>query len=167
VAAEAVGVEAPTFRRVPTHALLDDDGDADAWFHRWVSEVEPTLTMPTIVTDYPVWQAALARIRGNIADRFEVFLGGLELANAFAEEPSSSELRQRAVEADALRRAAGRSAHPVDHAFLAAVDRMPRCAGIAMGIDRLVMALTGASDIQEVQARHPDFPVHRTPRDSG
>jgi len=166
-AAEAVDLEAPTFRRVTTSALLADDGDPDSWFHRWVSEVEPTLTMPTIVTEYPAWQAALARVRGDVADRFEVYLGGLELANAFAEEPASSELRERAAAADIVRRAAGRQPHPVDHAFLDAVDHMPRCAGIAMGIDRLVMALTGAQDIAEVQARHPEFGVRLPPPDSG
>ena len=150
-AAEAVGASVPPFERIPTGALLTDTGDPDAWFFRWVDEVEPTLTRPTIVYDYPPWQAALARIRGDVADRFEVYLSGIELANAFHEELSADELRQRQARANAARVAAGRPPHPVDEAFLAAVDRMPRCSGIALGVDRLIMALTGAEHIDEVQ----------------
>lgn len=154
-AAAAVGQPAPAFRRVPTRALLEDRGDPDAWFFEWVDRVEPGLHAPTIVTDYPAWQAALAQLRDGHADRFEVYLGGLELANAFAEELSGAELRRRLEANNAARVAAGRPPHPVDEAFLAAVDRMPRCAGIALGVDRLVMALTGAAHIREVQAAHP------------
>jgi lysyl-tRNA synthetase class 2 len=90
-----------------------------------------------------------------VADRFEVYLEGLELANAFAEEQSAAELRRRIQHADDTRRKAGRRPHPVDTAFLDAVDRMPRCAGIALGIDRLVMALTGADHISTVQVPSP------------
>lgn len=155
VAARAVGAPVPAFTRVPTRALLEDRGDPEAWFFEWVDRVEPTLTAPTIVTEYPPWQAALAQLRGGWADRFEVYLGGLELANAFAEELSGEELRARLSANNALRVEAGRPPHPVDEAFLGAVDRMPRCAGIALGVDRLVMALTGAAHIREVQAGHP------------
>lgn len=150
-AARAVGAPVPDFQRVKTAALLEDTGDPDDWFFRWVDQVEPTLTAPTIVHDYPAWQAALARTRGEVADRFEVYLGGLELANAFHEELSSSTLRSRWDEGNQRRAAAGRPPHPIDGAFLDAVDRMPRCAGIALGVDRLVMALTGARDISDVQ----------------
>ena len=118
--------------------------------------MEPSLTEPTIVYDYPAWQAALARLRGGHADRFEVYLGGLELANAFAEELDANELRKRHEEASAQRLRSGRTPHPVDEAFFAAVDRLPRCAGIALGVDRLVMALTGTPHIRSVQAVHPD-----------
>ncbi len=154
----AAAVSHPTlqFRRVRTAELLEDRGVPEDWFFEWVDRVEPTLTEPTIVTHYPRWQAALAQIRGDTADRFEVYLGGLELANAFAEELDSNELRTRLAHNNAQRREAGRPPHPVDEAFLASVDQMPRCAGIALGVDRLVMALTGADDVSSVQARHPD-----------
>ena len=152
-AATAVDLEPPVFQRVATTDLLADDLAPDDWFFAWVDRIEPTLTAPTIVHDYPAWQSALARTRGKVADRFEVYLKGLELANAFHEELSSTELRARWRDGNARRSQAGHAPHPIDEAFLAAVDRMPRCAGIALGIDRLVMALTGASDIASVQVR--------------
>ena len=152
-AAAAVDVPAPRFARVPTSALLPPDLSPDDWFFRWVDTVEPALTAPTIVYDYPPWQAALARLHrdGAAADRFEVYLGGLELANAFHEELDAAALRSRWAAGNARRRSRGHAPHPIDEAFLEAVDRMPRCAGIALGVDRLVMALTGARDIGEVQ----------------
>jgi lysyl-tRNA synthetase class 2 len=150
-AARAVGATVPDFQRVATADLLEDRGDPDAWFFEWVDRVEPTLTTPTIVHSYPAWQAALARTRDGIADRFEVYLGGLELANAFHEELNPDTLRARWNHSNAGRIAAGRVPHPVDEAFLDAVGRMPRCAGIALGVDRLVMALTKTADITMVQ----------------
>ena len=95
----------------------------------------------------------MAKIRGRHADRFEVYLGGVELANAFAEELSSDELRDRIAHNNAVRQRAGRSPHPIDEQFLSAVDRMPRAAGIALGIDRLAMILTGATELSQVQVR--------------
>jgi lysyl-tRNA synthetase class 2 len=150
-AAESVGVSAPRFVRRAVSALLPDNGTHDDWFFAWVDQIEPGLTEPTIVYDYPPWQAALARLRGNVADRFEVYLSGIELANAFHEELDPAELRRRQEHGNAARIAAGRPPHPIDEDFLAAVGRMPRCSGIALGIDRLVMALTGAQRIDEVQ----------------
>jgi len=151
VAAQAVGRERPRFRRVSAGSLLEDTGDPEAWFRAWVERVEPTLRQPTIVSGYPAWQAALARIRGSVAERFEVYLSGLELANAFDEETDAEALRARWAASDAARRAMGRQPHPVDEGLLAAVARMPRCSGIALGVDRLVMALTSAVDIRQVQ----------------
>ena len=151
VAAEAVGLPRPTFTRRAVADLIEDTGDPDRWFHTWVDRVEPTLSAPTIVHGYPAWQAALATLRGGVADRFEVYLGGVELANAFCEETDAAVLEARWTHSNALRQAAGRLPHPVDHALLAATPHMPRCAGIALGIDRLVMVLTGAEHIREVQ----------------
>ena len=150
-AAEAVGVPSPEFRRVPISNLISDTGSPDDWFHRWVSEVEPSLTEPTFVYDYPEWQSALARVRNGKADRFEVYLGGIELGNAFAEETSGMEIRQRWIQNNKERKQLGKPLHPLDESFLAAVDRLPRCAGMAIGLDRLVMALCGLDDIREVQ----------------
>ena len=149
-AANAVKATVPAFRRVPVSSLIEDTGNPEQWFFTWVDEVEPTLSEPTITYDYPPWQAALARLRNGVADRFEVYLSGIELANAFHEELDPEELRQRQTAANAARRAASRPEHPIDEAFLEAVGRMPRCSGIALGVDRLVMALTGAVHIDEV-----------------
>lgn len=154
-AARAVGKPEPRFQRRTVSELISPDLSPDEWFFDWVDRVEPGLTHPTIVWGYPAWQAALARRVGSTADRFEVYLGGLELANAFAEEQSAEELRRRIALNDATRQAAGRAPHPVDPDFLRAVDHMPRCAGIALGIDRLVMALTGAPHIRAVQVPSP------------
>ena len=150
-AAGAVGASVPRFARRKVNDLLPDTGTPDDWFFAWVDQIEPSLTTPTIVYDYPPWQAALARIRGDVADRFEVYLSGIELANAFHEELDPAELRRRQEHGNAARVSAGRSPHPIDEEFLAAVGRMPRCSGIALGIDRLIMALTGAQHIDEVQ----------------
>lgn len=155
VAAGAIGEPPPPFT-IRSAAKLLTEPDPLRWFHQWVDRIEPTLNGAVIVRDYPAWQAALARIRGEVADRFELYLGGLELANAFAEETDGAEIRERQAAANAARIRAGRAPHPVDEAFLAALDRMPRCAGIALGIDRLVMALTGAPDIGLVQVGRDD-----------
>lgn len=152
-AAQAIGRPAPAFTRRAVSSLLEDTGDEHTWFHAWVDRVEPGLTEPTIVYGYPAWQAALATVRGGLADRFEVYLGGVELANAFCEETDASVLAERWRRSSEWRAANGRAPHPVDHALLAATPRMPRCAGIALGIDRLVMVLTGAASIADVQVR--------------
>lgn len=151
-AAQALGQEPPRFARRAVSSLLADGGDPDAWFHAWVDRVEPTLREPTIVHGYPAWQAALARLRGDVAERFEVYLRGLELANAFHEELDPDVLRARWERSAQSRRARGREPHPLDERLLEAVARMPRCSGIALGVDRLVMALTGAVHIRQVQA---------------
>jgi lysyl-tRNA synthetase class 2 len=109
-----------------------------------------------IVYGYPEWQAALAQLRQGQADRFEVYLSGIEIGNAFAEETSGGEIRRRLDENNRARLSLGRTLHPVDEAFIEAVDRMPRCAGIAIGLDRLVMALCGLEDIADVQVRSPE-----------
>ncbi|TMA25047.1 MAG: EF-P lysine aminoacylase GenX [Deltaproteobacteria bacterium] len=118
-----------------------------------IDKVEPSLGIekPTYLTDYPASQAALARIKpGGVADRFELYAGGLELANGFSELNDSSEQRKR-LEAEQRQRAAlGREVFPLDEKFLAALDRMPDAGGVAVGFDRLLMLLSGARTIAEV-----------------
>ena len=104
-----------------------------------------------IVYDYPSWAAALAEIRGSYADRFEVYLNGLELANAFCEERNAEELRSRWTKGNEHRIKQGRSPHPIDEDFLSDIDAMPKCSGIALGIDRLLMALLQIEHIQDTQ----------------
>ena len=145
VVQRATGVD---IAHAPASDLSDcDDAWDDAFFRRWVTDVEPTLAHPLFVEDWPASQAALAQIRDDgpypVASRFEVYMGGVELANAFDELIDSSEQRRRASASIAARLSAGEEPHPPDPELFDAVGRMPRTAGIALGVDRLVAALMG------------------------
>jgi len=116
---------------------------------------------PTFIHDYPASQAALARVRPGkppCAERFEVFIEGLELANGYHELTDPETQRQRfEVDLDA-RRSAGLPEVPIDENLLAAMDHgLPECAGVALGVDRLVMLAAGTREIAEVVA----FPIDR------
>ncbi len=112
----------------------------------------------SFVYDYPASQAALARVRGRVASRFEAYLDGIELANGFHELGAAAEQRAR-FEADLAERARkGLPPMPIDERLLAALEfGLPDCAGVALGFDRLVMCATGAKHIDEVLA----FPFAR------
>ena len=133
----------------------DRDRWEDAFFRVFLAVVEPELGIgaPTILYDYPAPMAALSRLRpgGVLAERFEVFACGLELANGYTELTDPAEQRVR-FERDRARRAAHfGAAYPIDEDFMAAlVSGLPDCAGIALGIDRLVMLATGAGHIEDV-----------------
>jgi lysyl-tRNA synthetase class 2 len=97
--------------------------------------------------------AALACLRADDprwAERFELYAGGLELANGFTELTDAAEQRARLLEEQALRRGLGRAVLPLDEPFLAALPRMPAAGGVAVGFDRLLMLLTGAASLSEV-----------------
>lgn len=137
-----------------------DDMDSEEMFFRvFVEKVEPRLgrRRPTILYDWPVPLAALSRVRSDggraVAERFEVFAGGLELANAFGELTDGAEQRARLERDQRIREAAGKPVYPVDEKFLSALEQgIPDCAGIALGVDRLIMLLSGAKTIREVMA---------------
>lgn len=125
-------------------------------------QVEPALAAlgtPAFLTDYPAECAALARQKtGNpaVAERFELYAGGLELANGFSELTDPEQQRAR-FEADRdARRRSGRDPYPVPEPFLRDLARTPPSAGIALGVDRLVMLLAGAETIDEVVAFSPE-----------
>jgi lysyl-tRNA synthetase class 2 len=131
--------------------------DRDGWL-QWLfaTRIEPELGLdrPAYVFDFPESQAALARIRPGdrpVAERFEVFVRGLELANGYHEEIDASELRRR-FEADRVeRRRRGLSDIALDERFLAAhEDGLPECGGVALGLDRLAMLAVGSSRIRDV-----------------
>ena len=112
----------------------------------------------TFVRDFPASQAALARISGPVAARFEAFWGGLELANGFHELGEPQEQAQRFAADAAARRARNQPARGADQLFLAALAAgLPACAGVALGFDRVVMVAAGARSIDEVVA----FPIER------
>ncbi len=125
--------------------------------------VEPQLgrDRPTFLHDYPASQAALARVRPGdppLAERFELYVEGVELANGFHELGDADEQRRRFVADLEARRRRGLPEVPLDERLLRALDHgLPPCAGVALGVDRLVMVACGASSLHEVLA----FPLDR------
>lgn len=130
-----------------------------------VERVEPALPRdrPCVLTDYPAPAAALARLKPNapaVAERWEVYIGGLELANAYSELCDPVSQRARFEEAARQRQSLGKEVYPLDEPFLAALEHgMPPCGGIALGIDRLVMLACDAADIADVRpfCQRPGF----------
>jgi lysyl-tRNA synthetase class 2 len=139
--------------------------DREAWLALlWSHLIEPTLGdggRPLFVYDYPVSQAMLARVRPGspaVAERFEVYVNGVELANGFQELQDSVEQRRRFEENRRLRRAADLPEMNVDERLLAAlVQGLPSSSGVALGLDRLLLVKMGAGDLKEILA----FPIDR------
>lgn len=135
--------------------VAPDDSWSDILSGLLVSRVEPHLGIgqPTILCEYPVSEAALARPKPGdlrVAERFELYVCGVELANAFGELTDATEQRRR-FEADmAAKQRLYEERYPIDEDFLAAVAAMPPASGIALGFDRLVMLATGATRIEDV-----------------
>jgi elongation factor P--(R)-beta-lysine ligase len=139
-------------------------GDRDGWLNLLLAEcVEPHLgqAAPTILFDYPASQAALAVIRSEnppVAERFELYVRGIELANGYHELLDAEELRWRSASNNAARVAEGKPSLPEESRLLAAMEAgLPACSGVALGFDRLVMIAAGATSIAEVIA----FPIDR------
>jgi elongation factor P--(R)-beta-lysine ligase len=124
-------------------------------------EIEPRLGLerPVFLYDYPAEHGSLARLKPGdpcLAERFELYIGGLELCNGFSELNDVSEQRRRFAAEQDLMQARGAPVHPLPEKFLAALAHMPPCAGNALGIDRLVMLFTDAATIDEVVAFTPE-----------
>ncbi len=132
-----------------------DDWEA-LFFRIFLERIEPHLGLgaPTILCDYPLSMAALARRNPadpRLAERFELYVCGLELANGFGELTDAAEQRARFLADQARKQALYGETYPIDEDFLAALEYgMPPAAGIALGFDRLVTLATGADDIEEV-----------------
>ncbi len=141
--------------------LSPDDTWDDAFFKVFIERVEPHLGAgrPTILRDYPARMAALSRIKPDdplACERFELYAGGLELANAFGELTDAAEQRRRFEADNTERRRLGKPDLPIDEELLAALESgMPECAGAALGLDRLMMLLADAPDIRDVVALPP------------
>jgi lysyl-tRNA synthetase class 2 len=126
-----------------------------------VEDIEPRLGLrkPTFIYDYPAERGALARLKqedSTVAERFELYMGGLELANGFSELVDSEEQRKRFRLENENRQARGKPIYSMPDRFLAELDEMPPSAGIALGVDRLVMVFLDARTIDEVVAFTPE-----------
>lgn len=124
-------------------------------------EIEPRLgvSKPVFLFDYPLAFGSLAREKPGktqTAERFEIYIGGLELANGFSELTDAAEQRRRFEKENETRTRRGRPPYPMPENFLDALSRMPESAGIALGVDRMAMLFTGASSIDEVVAFTPE-----------
>ena len=126
-----------------------------------VSEIEPRLGIPkpTFLYDYPATLAALARLKENepeLAERFEIYMGGLELANAFSELTDVREQEARFIRERENRLKLGKTMYPIPEKFLKSLPQMPSSAGIALGVDRLAMIFSNKTRIDDVVPFTPE-----------
>jgi lysyl-tRNA synthetase class 2 len=126
-----------------------------------VNEIEPNLgiTKPAFLYDYPASLAAMARLKPDnheFAERFEIFIGGLELANGFSELTDSKEQRDRFEKDLRQRYESGKQAYPMADRFLKSLEHMPEAAGIALGVDRLAMLFANSPKIDHVVSFTPE-----------
>jgi lysyl-tRNA synthetase class 2 len=126
-----------------------------------VRDIEPQLGLdkPAFLYDYPAERGSLARLRPDdpsVAERFELYIAGLELANGFSELNDADEQRARFLHEEAYRRSLGKRPYPTAEKFLEELRDMPAAAGIALGVDRLVMVFVGAATIDDVVAFPPE-----------
>jgi lysyl-tRNA synthetase class 2 len=126
-----------------------------------VASIEPNIRQsgPVFLYDYPASRGALARRKpedGRYAERFELYIGGLEICNAFSELTDPLEQRQRFEREIEHRRESGKRIYPLPEKFLAALENMPEAAGNALGIDRLVMLFTDTNIIDDVVGFTPE-----------
>jgi len=136
-------------------AIAQDDTWEDIFSRILVERVDPHLGIDraTILYEYPLPLAALARPKpgsDKVAERFELYACGIELANAFGELTNLIEQRARFERAMAEKQRIRGERYPVDEDFMEALERMPQASGVALGFDRLVMLATGAQDIEQV-----------------
>ncbi|HVZ72188.1 MAG TPA: EF-P lysine aminoacylase EpmA [Polyangia bacterium] len=129
----------------------------DVFFQLWLDRVEPQLGRgrPTFVFDWPAPLGALARCKSDdprLVERFELYANGLELANAFGELTDAGEQRARFEAESAERARLGKQVYALDERLLAALPNIGDAAGVALGLDRLVMLVLGARDIRDVVA---------------
>ncbi len=141
-------------RAIGVRFAEDDDWDA-IFFKVFLARIEPHLGVgtPTILYDYPIHMAALSRPKPeapHLAERFELYICGLEMANAFGELTDAAEQERRFAQDMAIKQALYGVTYPIDADFLAAVGQLPPCSGIALGFDRLVMTLCGVDHIEDV-----------------
>jgi lysyl-tRNA synthetase class 2 len=129
--------------------------DGDKFDYDMAVKVEPSLPKePIFLYDYPAQAASLSKIKkddSRLAERWELYVGGMELANAFTELTDPNEQRTRFLAAKEERKILGESDYPLDEEFLTMLQMMPPSGGVALGIDRLLMLLCDAKSIGEVR----------------
>lgn len=129
----------------------DGEWDQDRFDYDMATKVEPNLGEGFVfLMDYPKEAASLALLRGDVAERWELYYNGIELANCFTELCDGPEQRRRFLAAKEERRCLGESDYPIDEEFLEMLPLMESASGVALGIDRLVAVLCGESDIHSV-----------------
>lgn len=140
--------------RAKGYSVDEQSSYEDLFFSVFMNEIEPKLGFekPVIVYEYPASMAALAkRINDRYAERFEVYIAGVELCNAFTELNDPQEQKARLEEEHAQRHAMGKTDYPVDQSFIGALEfGMPPSGGNALGVDRLAMLLTDTHDIRDI-----------------
>jgi lysyl-tRNA synthetase class 2 len=164
----AVGLKSPwqcisvreAFRRYASMSL-ESSMDSGRFDEAMVQEIEPNLGIPkpTFLHDYPASLAALARLKQDdpaYAERFELDVAGLEVANAFTELTDADEQRERFERERATRRQQGKTVYPLPEKFLTSLHNMPHSAGIAFGVDRLVMLFADQPSIDRVVSFTPE-----------
>ena len=148
------------FHRYP-RTTVDEALQKNLFDEIMVQEIEPKLGLrnPTFLYDYPAERAALARLKNEdpmVAERFELYMGGVELANGFSELVDSEEQRKRFAVENENRQTRGKPVYPMPDRFLAELDDMSPSAGIALGVDRLAMVFSDAKTIDGVVAFTPE-----------
>ena len=133
---------------------------SDRFDEAMVDEIEPSLGFnPIFLYDYPAARGALARLKAgdkSLAERFELYIGGLELCNGFSELTDPEEQRARFEKELSFRKSSGNVSYPLPEKFLLALAGLPDAAGNALGLDRLVMLLTDANTIDDVVSFTPE-----------
>ena len=138
------------------YTVNDKDSYDDIFFKIFLSEIEPCLgqSQPTILSDWPAQMAALSKVKKDdprYAERFEVYIGGLELGNAFSELLDPGEQKKRLLEEQELRKRLGKDEYGIDEEFLEALEGgFPESGGIAVGVDRIVMLFLDTKNIEDV-----------------
>ncbi len=153
--------ERPAFRRLTVREAYRECAGWDPWTD-WnqdrfdfdmATKIEPNLPhAPVFLMDYPPQAASLAKLRGDVAERWELYVNGIELANCFTELCDAAEQRKRFLAARTERKELGEADYPLDEEFLAKLPRIGAASGVALGIDRLVMLLCGANEISAVMS---------------
>ena len=135
--------------------VASDDTWSDVFSRVIVEKIEPNLGVgrPAILCEYPLPEAALARPKPGdprVAERFELYVCGVELANGFGELTYAEEQRRRFEDEMRVKLARYGETYPIDEDFLAALREMPEASGVALGFDRLVMLATGCGNVRHV-----------------